>query len=160
MPTDPTTGLPVIGKVAAYITHQSQPHTTRLLVFTHPHATEAGVQVPAGTIEPGEAPEVAVMREAFEETGLHGLMMVGKLGAAHHDMRPWGKDEIHHRHTYHLAAPDDVPEAWQHGERAPDGSWRHVFEFKWAALPLTNITLSGAQGHFLDILIVKLKLNL
>lgn len=35
----------------AYITNGS-----RLLLFTHPEAPEAGIQVPAGTIEPGEDP--------------------------------------------------------------------------------------------------------
>ena len=34
----------------------------RLLLFTQPGAPEAGVQVPAGTIEAGEIPDDAVMR--------------------------------------------------------------------------------------------------
>ena len=49
----------------AYITSGS-----RLLLFTQPGAPDAGIQVPAGTIEPGESPRDAVMREAREETGL------------------------------------------------------------------------------------------
>lgn len=52
-------------KVLAYITHGN-----RLLVFRHPHAPEAGIQVPAGTVEEGEDPGTAVLREAAEETGL------------------------------------------------------------------------------------------
>jgi len=38
-------------KVVAYITQGDRP-----LVFSHPLCPEAGVQVPAGTIEEGEAP--------------------------------------------------------------------------------------------------------
>jgi hypothetical protein len=49
-------------KVFAYITH-----CNRLLVFVHPFAPEAGIQVPAGTIKANERPEEAVLREAFEE---------------------------------------------------------------------------------------------
>jgi NUDIX domain len=49
-------------KVFAYITH-----CNRLLVFVHPFAPEAGIQIPAGTIKANERPEEAVLREAFEE---------------------------------------------------------------------------------------------
>jgi 8-oxo-dGTP pyrophosphatase MutT (NUDIX family) len=52
-------------KAFAYITHGR-----RLLVFSHPHSPAAGIQVPAGTIEPGEPPELAVLREAAEAPGL------------------------------------------------------------------------------------------
>lgn len=62
-------------KVFAYITSGN-----RLLVFWHPDAPEAGTQVPAGTVEPGERPEAAVLREAFEETSLPGLELAGLLG--------------------------------------------------------------------------------
>jgi len=45
-------------KVYAYITHAN-----RLLVFLHVDVPDAGVQVPGGTVEEGEAPDEAVMRE-------------------------------------------------------------------------------------------------
>ena len=38
-----------------------------LLVFRHP---TGGVQLPAGSVEPGEQPEKAALRELFEETGV------------------------------------------------------------------------------------------
>ena len=38
-------------KVFAYITHRCH-----LLVFWHVDVPEAGIQVPAGTVEPGESP--------------------------------------------------------------------------------------------------------
>ena len=46
-------------KVYAYITHAN-----RLLVFRHVDEPDAGIQVPGGTMEEGEAPDEAVMREA------------------------------------------------------------------------------------------------
>ena len=54
-------------KAYAYITYED-----RLLVFSHPHAPEAGIQVPGGTLNDDERPEDAVTREAREETGLTG----------------------------------------------------------------------------------------
>jgi 8-oxo-dGTP pyrophosphatase MutT (NUDIX family) len=68
---------PEIGKVTAFITRDGA-HGRELLVFTHP---DAGIQVPAGTMEHGETPEIAVLREAFEETGLTDLRIVADLGA-------------------------------------------------------------------------------
>jgi len=62
-------------KMLVYITHAN-----RLLVFRHPHHPEAGIQVPTGTIEQGESPEDAALREAFEETGLSNLEIGTFLG--------------------------------------------------------------------------------
>lgn len=49
-----------------------------LLVFQHP---DAGIQLPAGTVEPGEAFETAALREVEEETGLSNSRLISKLGS-------------------------------------------------------------------------------
>ena len=54
-----------VKKVVAYNTRGDE-----LLVFTHREFPEAGVQVPAGTVEEGETLDAAVLREVHEETGL------------------------------------------------------------------------------------------
>ncbi|HLE30393.1 MAG TPA: NUDIX domain-containing protein, partial [Anaerolineales bacterium] len=56
-------------KVLAYITRRRNGRT-QLLVFTHRDFPEAGVQVPAGTVEPDEPVEAALFREVHEESGL------------------------------------------------------------------------------------------
>ncbi len=66
----------LIEKVTAFITRPT-PRGTDLLLFGHPHA---GVQIPAGTVEPDEAPEQAVVREAHEESGLDALTLREYLG--------------------------------------------------------------------------------
>lgn len=91
-------------KVFAYITHSNH-----LLVFSHPYAPEAGIQVPAGTVEPDERPEEAVLREAFEETGLTDLTLVGALGEQARDMADFGRDEIHHHYFYHVSCGGTPP---------------------------------------------------
>lgn len=121
-----------IRKAFAYITNAG-----RLLVFRQPQSPEAGIQVPAGTIEEGESPEAGVMREAYEETGLEGLRLVAFLGERIRDVRDFGVDEIHHRYFYHLEYEGDSPELWQHFEISPcDGREEPIeFELFWAAFP-------------------------
>ena len=123
---------PVIHKVFAYITHRN-----RLLVFRHTDFPEAGIQVPAGTVLTNEDLESAVLREAEEETGLRDLTIKSYLGDHVRSMADVGKDEIHHRHFYHLLCGGDPPEQWQHDETDPSdgGSSPIHFEFFWAELP-------------------------
>lgn len=63
-------------KVTAFVTREGG-KGRELLVFRHP---TAGVQLPAGSIEPGESPEAAVLREVAEETGLENILGVSNLG--------------------------------------------------------------------------------
>ena len=55
-----------IEKVTAFVTRETN-HGLELLLFKHPYA---GIQIPAGTVEPDESHEKAVIREVQEETGL------------------------------------------------------------------------------------------
>jgi 8-oxo-dGTP pyrophosphatase MutT (NUDIX family) len=123
---------PVIHKVFAYITHRN-----RLLVFRHVDFPEAGIQVPAGTVKPGEDLTVAVLREAQEETGLPDLTTKTYLGQQIRNMEDVGKLEIHHRHFYHLVCGGEPPDQWHHDETDPSegGSSPIRFAFFWAAIP-------------------------
>ena len=68
----------VIDKVTCFITRRTD-RGTDLLLFNHPHV---GVQIPAGTVNPGEDIETAAMREAAEETGLNNLRLLRKIANA------------------------------------------------------------------------------
>jgi 8-oxo-dGTP pyrophosphatase MutT (NUDIX family) len=68
----------IIEKVTAFVTRERDGER-QLLLFEHPNA---GVQIPAGTVEAGESPEQAVLREAAEETGLTGFSTLRYLGCA------------------------------------------------------------------------------
>lgn len=144
--------MPVqLEKVMAYITHGD-----RLLVFRQPDFPEAGIQVPGGSIEPGEAVEAAALRETREETGLDGLRLVSFLGERTYDGRARGRDEIHYRSFYHLRYEGDAPpETWRHAEWTPsDGSPGPItFEFFWAPLPDSVPELIAEMGALLPELI-------
>src|SRR5205085_2486930 len=100
-----------------------------LLVFRQPRFPEAGLQVPAGTIETCETPEVAALRE---ETGLTDVRLLGKLGTYTCDMSQW-KPELHERHIFALEFVGSTPASWSHVERhSNDGGTQGIeFELSW-----------------------------
>lgn len=135
----------IVEKVVAYITKG-----TNLLVFRHVHS-DAGIQVPAGTLEPCETAEDGALREAKEETGLSHLAMRRFLGAREYDMSSFGLAEIHRRYYYHLECKDDTPPKWRHLELHPGEGPSEPIEFElfWVSLPDQVPELAGAQGDFL-----------
>lgn len=142
-----------VRKAQAYITQG-----TRLLVFTQPQYPEAGTQVPSGTVEAGETPAQAVIREAHEETGLSAFTLGLFLGEYERDMCDFDKDEIHHRFVYHLYTTDDVPETWDHVElfASSDPKTRPIFRFKWVNLTDGLPDLIADHGKLLPKLIEQL----
>jgi 8-oxo-dGTP pyrophosphatase MutT (NUDIX family) len=135
-----------VDKVYVYITHGD-----RLLVFTQPEAPEAGVQVPGGSIDPGEAPAAAAMREAFEETGLENLHMVAALGECSFDAQAFGAPLPHRRFFYHLVCKGRPPERWRHYERhRSDGIDEPIaFDLYWVALGGDGPELVAEMGALL-----------
>ncbi len=73
-----------LGKVTAFITRTTE-KSRELLVFMHP---SAGLQLPAGTIEAGETPEAAVLRETAEETGLGTVSIIELLDVIMQPLAP------------------------------------------------------------------------
>ncbi|MFN0145777.1 MAG: NUDIX domain-containing protein [Dehalococcoidia bacterium] len=96
----------VVQKVVCYIVRDGN-----LLVFVHVDVplADTGVQVPAGTIRPGESGRTAAVREAREETGIAAFSKVRYLGRRLYDQRPY-RDERHLRHFYQLTPEGDLPE--------------------------------------------------
>jgi 8-oxo-dGTP pyrophosphatase MutT (NUDIX family) len=97
--------MTVVDKALAYIVSGG-----RLLVLRHvDHPYEQiGLQVPGGTVRPGEAPARAARREAGEETGLSDLVMIGEVGQARYDISPL-RLEIQRRHFFHFTVRVPFP---------------------------------------------------
>jgi len=95
-----------VEKVTAFIIRE-RAGERQLLLFEHPNA---GVQIPAGTVEEGESPEQAVLREAGEETGLAGFSILRYLGCAEREL-PAGQ-RVMARSTTVYARPDVTSFDW------------------------------------------------
>jgi 8-oxo-dGTP pyrophosphatase MutT (NUDIX family) len=138
----------IVEKVIAYITREDH-----LLVFSHPHHPEAGIQVPAGTIEPGESPEDAVLREAREETGLQSLEIRAFLGVQEQDLAEFELTGMQRRYFFHLECHQETPAMWRHYEMHPSDGSPESIEFELFWVELSRIPeLVAAQGRFLHLL--------
>jgi 8-oxo-dGTP pyrophosphatase MutT (NUDIX family) len=120
-----------IGKACACVVQAG-----RLLVFRHPLA---GVQLPKGTIDPGETPAEAVLRELAEESGLvldapavaAGTFEVERLA---NGFVPGETPERQRWHVFVIRPEAPLPEHWAHtahGSPEEDGL---VFHFFWHPL--------------------------
>lgn len=148
-------------KAFAYITSGTTNGTTsgmKLLLLAHPNHPEAGLQVPAGTMEPGETPEQAVLREAREETDLEHFILVEFIGRQTYDARPWGRDELHDRWFFHLRCEQETAARWRTTEESPsDGGEPVVFELFWTPLDQTFPALIADHDRFIPELVEMLQ---
>lgn len=71
----------------------------------------AGLQLPTGSIEEGEAPLPAANRELFEESGLKGLDLV--LIDQYLMFKQW-TDVFNYRYVFAAKAPEGVKSKWTH----------------------------------------------
>jgi len=94
----------------------------QILAFRHP---SAGVQLVKGTIEPGETPQAAAVRELSEEAGINSAHSVRNLGLwdSGYQAQIWSFHEV--------SVVGGLPEAWSH--YTADGGG-HVFQFFWHSL--------------------------
>ena len=118
-------------KVVAYITRGRE-----LLVFEHEGMPEAGVQVPAGTVEPDEPLEAALWREIAEESGLTGetLTLQGWLGDRPHPAHGLV------RHYAWLTVDRDAPNHWVHRVDGAGDDNGLRFVFRWEVVPPARLS--------------------
>jgi ADP-ribose pyrophosphatase YjhB (NUDIX family) len=133
---------PLKEKVFAYVTHDDH-----LLVFRHTHFPQAGIQIPGGTLHPGEDPVEGVLREVTEETGLRRLEVVRLLGERD-EVFPGGPQ---HWRFYHLRHTGELHDRWIWHEEDPSGGGPTIeFELFWVTLPNRVPRLARGQATFLD----------
>ena len=128
-----------IPKVTAIVLRES-PDGTEMLVFDHPTEDEGVmVQFPAGTVEPGEKPEDAVVRELMEETGIEGRI-VGLAGILDQE---W-KGVLWLRWIYLVEPIGTVKDEWPY-----NCDCGVPIKIRWA--PFETSTVHEAQMPWLEI---------
>ncbi|WP_435125371.1 NUDIX hydrolase [Micromonospora tulbaghiae] len=131
----------ITNKVLCYVVREG-----RLLVFRHVDFSyeEVGIQVPGGSVRPGEDLADAALREAREETGLTEFTVVRKLGEVEYDISPL-RFEIQRRHVFELVLHEPTPERWA-SQEDHDGEQKPTpFECFWIPLRAAHVLQSG-QG--------------
>lgn len=105
----------------------------RLLVFDHPE--DGGMQLPKGTVEPGETPDAAVRRELLEESGIAYDGALQPLGTMDRECEAGVEGNVHRHaqlwHVYLMRTDGALPETFEHvacGSPEEDGL---VFRFRW-----------------------------
>lgn len=143
-----SSSLPTRQRAFCYIT--AEEHIVLLAHVDHPHLA---LQIPGGTIEPGEQPADAALREAIEETGLTSLSNGRLLGEDVYDMREYGHQEIIHGWFYHFTVPGfEFGQRWRHEElHAHGGGGPISYELSW--YPLNNLPPThGRDTRFIHAL--------
>jgi len=134
----------LVAKALAYVTCQGH-----LLLFRQPEAPSQGLQVPGGSIEPGEDALQAALRETREETGLLDLETQAYLGFAKYELKvDSGPDHL--RHFVHLTSGTWREQRWLWTERASNS--RHVVRELWWE-PLHSVLLDWEMDARLPRLI-------
>jgi len=108
-----------------------------LLVFRERVHKDSGVQVPGGTLDPGESPEEGARREVAEETGRTDLVIDGYLGSHIWNYQWRHVTGRYRRHFYFGHFESDAPATWHHWEMSPsDGGPPFQMRFYW--VPFTT----------------------
>ncbi|MEI2298955.1 NUDIX hydrolase [Ensifer sp. MJa1] len=135
-------------KVLIYATWRDQ-----LLVFDEPDFPEIKLQVPGGTMAPGESPEAAATREFVEETGLTPLEPFTHLVMQDYSYRKDDRTVCHRRHYFHVALAGEQKESWVHHEMTPFGGGGPIrFRFFWLEIEEASHRLGYGMQDALHLL--------
>jgi len=132
-------------KVYAYIL-RTEKKRRELLIFKHKNYPEAGIQVPGGTLEKGETPKQAVLREVKEEAGLEKFEVISYLGETVY----WSaqKKEYHKRYYFQLEYAGKSQREFTFVVEGSGQDKGLVFDYKWEDIEKLP-TLAGEQDELL-----------
>ena len=122
--------LPVTARqqrVLAYVTRE-RGGRTELLVFDQRGDPEAGTQVPAGRLDPGETLEHGLRRELHEEAGLDRVRIVRELPV----LGDWVARSEYENHAFEVRIEvDETGDTWEHVVHGDGDDAGLVFSYRW-----------------------------
>jgi len=116
-------------RVLAYVTRERDGRT-ELLVFDQQGDPEAGTQVPAGRLDPGETLEEGLLRELHEEAGLHRVRIVREL-PIHGD---WAVRSRYENHAFEVHVDSETPDRFEHIVHGDGDDAGLVFLYRWVGV--------------------------
>jgi 8-oxo-dGTP pyrophosphatase MutT (NUDIX family) len=134
-------------KSFSYIIRASQAGS-ELLVFDS--LEEPGLEVPKGSVQPGETPAQAAVREVWEESGLTGLILIRELGVT-----LWQDEE---QHFYLFKTGQALPDRFGHVVTGQDGDRGMCYQFRWLEItPALSQSLVQGSNRFVRELMAALE---
>jgi 8-oxo-dGTP diphosphatase len=122
----------------------------QLLVFDHRDHPDAGTQVPAGRLDPGETLEQGLRRELHEEAGLDHVRILGEIaGPEDYDRHFPGSDYANH--VFHVEPEGELPDEWDHVVFGDGDDAGLVFRYRWEPIR-DDLLLWGKQDPLLELL--------
>jgi 8-oxo-dGTP pyrophosphatase MutT (NUDIX family) len=115
-------------------------------VFEHVDHPEAGIQIPAGGIRPGESVDQAARREVYEEIGLTLDKPLEVVGV---DDSPHPMTSAARHTTFVVTTVDDVVDEWLHQVSGSDGDGGLRFACSFMPVDEAARVLVDGQGQFL-----------
>ena len=111
-----------------------------LLVFDQRDDPEAGTQVPAGRIDPGESLEQGLRRELEEEAGLDRVRIVRELPI----LGDWAKRSRYENHAFEVQLEEETPDSFTHVVQGDGDDAGLVFVYEWVGVD-TELNLWGGR---------------
>jgi len=113
-------------RVLAYVTRRREGRT-ELLVFDQQDDPEAGTQVPAGRLDPGETLEEGLLRELREEAGLEQVRIVRELSI----LGTWADASPYENHAFEVNVDGETADEWEHEVQGDGDDAGLVFLYRW-----------------------------
>jgi 8-oxo-dGTP diphosphatase len=126
-------------RVLAYVTRERDGRT-ELLVFDQQGDPDAGTQVPAGRLDPGETLEQGLLRELHEETGLDRLRIVRELAV----LGDWAERSQYENHAFEVRVDHETPDSFEHVVHGDGDDAGLVFRYRWVGV---DTELDLWDGH-------------
>jgi ADP-ribose pyrophosphatase YjhB (NUDIX family) len=136
--------------VVAYLT-RDRDGRTEVLTIEHGDIPDAGIQVPAGRLDPGENLEDGLHREVEEEIGVTGLRIVRRLADGDESKRLYGAG-AHESFAFHVTADVAGPDEWEHAVTGSGADAGFSYLCRWVPLQ-ANLPLWGQRDPLLERLV-------